>query len=318
MILVHAALTGPGLHVWGESDQDLSPRELGEALDGAVPGLAAGAISPEPLLAWLPTAQRRPLPSSPLLEASPPGPRPARAQIVPWPVSTLPLGPAPAVLLLASASGRDTLAPGLIVSKDLAFWAMVLRFAGSLALRQRFLPGMVESGEGWRARWTPVLDGADAKRRVKLAKTMPGACRALSPARDQPPDTTSLEALDAAAAMLVDELAREAAAGAIAVAAPESAHEAWLQALGAADGVIRWDRGEVDRLAAAVKEWRRPVAAATDAPFRLCFRLEEPAPQEDGQPRPWSVRYLLQSRRDRAAVPPSGPARPSRRGTAAR
>ena len=135
------------------------------------------------------------------------------------------------MLLLGSAVGRDTLAPGLVVSKDLAFWTMALRFAGALALRQRFLPGMIETTEGWRARWTPVLDGADAKRRVKLAKAMPGACRALSSGRDQPPDTTSLEALDSAVAMLVDELAREAATSTIA-ARPESAHEAWLHALG--------------------------------------------------------------------------------------
>ena len=133
---------------------------------------------------------------------------------------------------------------------------------------------------------------------------MPGACRALSSGRDQPPDTTSLEALDSAVAMLVDELAREAATSTIA-ARPESAHEAWLHALGTADGLVRWDRDELQRLAAAVREWRRPVAAATDAPFRLCFRLEEPAPQEDGQRRPWSVRYLLQSRRDPSLLIPA-------------
>jgi len=304
VILLHATLAGPRLHVWGESDRELAPRELGAALAEAVPGLTTGLAAPERLVAWLPTVQRRPLPSSPLLEASPSVSRPARAQLVPWPVSTLPLTPAQAVLLLGSAVGRDTLAPGLVVSKDLAFWTMALRFAGALALRQRFLPGMIETTEGWRARWTPVLDGADAKRRVKLAKAMPGACRALSSGRDQPPDTTSLEALDSAVAMLVDELAREAATSTIA-ARPESAHEAWLHALGTADGLVRWDRDELQRLAAAVREWRRPVAAATDAPFRLCFRLEEPAPPEDGQRRPWSVRYLLQSRRDPSLLIPA-------------
>ncbi len=298
MILLHGALLRERLHVWGESDQELSPRGLSGALDDAVAGLGVGGVSLEPLAAWLPTAQRRPLPSSPLLETSPPVSPPTRAHLVPWPVSTLPLTPAQAVLLLGSAVGRDTLAPGLIVSMDLAFWTTALRFAGALALRQHFLPGIVEAGEGWRARWTPVLDGADAKRRVKLAKAMPGACRALSSRRDQPPDATALEALDATVAMLVDELAREAAMGTIAAVRPESAHEAWLHALGTADGLIRWDRGELERLAAAVREWRRPVAAATDAPFRLCFRLEEPPPQEGGPRPPWSVRYLLQSRRD--------------------
>src|SRR5207245_2757374 len=86
---------------------------------------------------------------------------------------------------------RDTVAPGLVVSKDLAFWALVLRFAGALVARQRFLPGIVEAEGGWRARWTPVLDGVDAQRRMKLAAAMPGACRALSPRgapAGEPPD----------------------------------------------------------------------------------------------------------------------------------
>ena len=305
MILLHAALAGPTLHVWGESDRELSPRELSAALAEAVPGLTTGLAAPERLVAWLPTAQRRPLASSPLLETAAAAKPAGRARLVPWPVSTIPLTPAQAVVLLGSAAGHDTLAPGLVVSRDLAFWAQVLRFAGALALRQRFLPGLIENEEGWRARWTPVLDGADAQRRVRLAKAMPGAGRALSSARDAPPEATALEALDAALGMLLDELVRESAASVVAAPAPESAHEAWLRALGSASGAVDWEPAELARLADAVREWRRPVAASTEAPFRLCFRLEEPAPEADGGSRPWSVRYLLQARRDPSLLIPA-------------
>jgi SNF2 family DNA or RNA helicase len=304
VILLHAALVRQSLRVWGESDRELAPRELSTALADAVPGLAMGGVAPARLVAWLPTAERRPVPSSPLLEtALPPSRRTPR--LLPWDVSTLPVTPAQAVVLLGSALGRDTLAPGLIVSKDLAFWALVLRFAGALVLRQRFLPGMIETGEGWRGRWTPVLDGADAQRRVKLAKAMPGAGRALSPDRDGPPDTTALEALDAVVAMLVDELVRASAASVLDAPAPESAHEAWLRGLGSPDGLIDWEPEALARLAVAVRDWRRPVATATDAPFRLCFRLEEPVPAEDGGRQPWSVRYLLQARRDPSLLIPA-------------
>jgi hypothetical protein len=110
-----------------------------------------------------------------------------------------------------------------------------------------------------------------------------------------------------------DEIARAAAATTLDAAPPESAHEAWLRALGTPDGVVEWDGAELARLADAVREWRRPVAAATDAPFRLCFRLEEPPLDEDGPRGPWSVRYLLQSRRD-----PSLPFPPRRPGAAER
>jgi len=306
VILVHGALVRQGLHVWGESDQDLSPRELSAALAGAVPGLTMDGVGRERLVAWLPTAHRRPLPSSPLLETAVPPPRRGPApRLAPWDVSTIPLTAAQAVLVLGSAAGRDTLAPGLVVSKDLAFWALVLRFAGALALRQRFLPGMIEADEGWRARWTPVLDGGDAQRRVRLAKAMPGACRALAHARDRPPDVPAVEALDAAVAMLLDELVRTAAPIGPGAPTPESAHEAWLRALGGPDGLIDWDPAELARVAAAVRDWRRPVAAATDAPFRLCFRLEEPTAEEDRGPKPWSVRYLLQGRRDPSLLIPA-------------
>ena len=308
MILLHGALVRQGLHVWGESDQGSSPSDVAAAIADAVPGLTTGGSAPERLVAWLPTAERRPMPSSPLLETARPTRPGARVpRLVPWDVSTIPLSPAQAVLVLGSAIGRDTLAPGLVVSKDLAFWALVLRFAGALAVRQRFLPGMIETDGGWHARWTPVLDGADAQRRVRLAKAMPGACRALS-ARERPPDTAAVEALDRALGMLVDELARTAAATTVDAAPPESAHEAWLRALGTPDGAIDWEPAELGRLADAVREWRRPVAASTDAPFRLCFRLEEPPPEEDGPRRPWAVRYLLQSRRDPSLLIPAAKA----------
>jgi len=307
VILLHAALVRQSLHVWGESDRDLAPRELSVALVDAVPGLAMGDAAPERLVAWVPTAERQRLPSSPLLETGVPSSRPSAraARLMPWDVSTISLSSAQAVVLLGSAVGRDTLAPGLIVSRDLAFWALVLRFAGALVLRQRFLPGMIETDDGWRARWTPVLDGADAQRRMRLAKAMPGACRALSPDRDRLPETTAVEVIDVAVAMLVDELVRTSAASVIDAPTPESAHEAWLRALATPGGLIDWEPAELAGLATTVREWRRPVAAATDAPFRLCFRLEEPALAEDDGRQPWAVRYLLQARRDPSLLIPA-------------
>ena len=53
---------------------------------------------------------------------------------------------------------------------------------------------------------------------------------------------------------------------------------------------------EVSQLAAQVREWRSPIAATDAAPFRLCFRLDEPA--EDARAQTWHVRYLLQAHDD--------------------
>ena len=85
MILLHGALVEDRFQVWGESDQELTPRALSAALSEAVPGLALGEAKPEHLTAWLPSAERRPLPSSPLLEAAPPASR-QKPRLAPWDV----------------------------------------------------------------------------------------------------------------------------------------------------------------------------------------------------------------------------------------
>ncbi|HEY2945586.1 MAG TPA: DEAD/DEAH box helicase [Vicinamibacteria bacterium] len=329
MIVLHGALVGRQLHLWGESPPTSPPQKAhrgrGErgarpspyatqasrlipAIAEAVPGLAITGTAPQRLVGWLPTAGGAPLPSSPLLTTAtnPPATGGATRRLAPWVLETIRIAPPSAVLVLCAAVGRDTLAPGLVVSSDLAFWALVLRFAGALVARERFLPGIVETEEGLRARWTPVLDAADAQRRIKLASAMPGACRALSGEAAEPPPGTALEAVDHVVAMLVDQLVRTAAAGTGPVAEPESGHEAWLRALAQPDGVIGGGPADVARLAAAVREWRRPVAISSDAPFRLCFRLEEPAEKARGNGhRPWSVRYLLQARRDPSLLIPA-------------
>src|SRR5437899_11769200 len=333
MILLHAALAEQRLRVWGESAPtsaprghtaardarrvkrkrspcDTDPSRLAAALADAVPGLSLVGAAAEPRVAWLPTVADQPLPSSPLLTAGARAPAvgPPASRLVPWVLSTVPLSAAQAVLVLCAAVGRDTLAPGLVVSKDLASWALVLRLAGALVARERFLPGIVETEDGGRARWTPVLDGADAQRRMKLASAMPGACRAFARAAAAPPPGSAIEAVDHVVAVLVDQLVRTAA-GAMPALKPESGHEAWLRALATREGVIDGARPDIARLAAAVREWRRPVAVSSDAPFRLCFRLEEPTEEAKGNgQRTWSVTYLLQARRDPSLLIPAAKA----------
>ncbi|MGH0030350.1 MAG: DEAD/DEAH box helicase, partial [Myxococcota bacterium] len=88
---------------------------------------------------------------------------------------------------------------------------------------------------------------------------------------------------------------------------------------------------ELDQLRQQVQEWRSPVDAAASAPFRLCFRLEEPAAgkeeprRQNGRrrnagrgrkgrdaPRPgqrrWYVRFLLQSSEDPSLLVPTADA----------
>jgi hypothetical protein len=321
MILLHAACVADALYLWGETPRDrpaakktrqptrhipplpTDASDLPQTVAAAVPNL--GSLGPaETLAAWLPSSGGLPLPSSPLVSAEPEPVR-QRTQLSAWRVTAIRLTAEHSVVLLSLAAGRATLAPGLVVSKDLAFWATALQFAAALVARERFVPGMVEGEPGWRARWMPVYDAPDAQRRVALAAAMPGACRALSRSEDASTSPAALEAVDRVVSLLLDHLVRSAGASRVWPHAPESAHDAWLRALFSPEGVIAGAPSELAALAAAVRDWRRPVALTSAAPFRLCFRLEEPTANGKHS---WTVRYLLQARRDPSLLIPAAKA----------
>ena len=49
----------------------------------------------------------------------------------------------------------------------------------------------------------------------------------------------------------------------------DSVHEAWLQALTSADGVVHATGAQLQQLRRQVAEWHRPIAVAANSPFRL-------------------------------------------------
>ena len=200
----------------------------------------------------------------------------AKVALVPWTVRALLLVPGEAIELLCACVGRQTLAPGVVVGRDLAFWAQALRFGGALVARQQYLPALKAQGGRYRACWEPVFAGADADHLVELARVMP-----------------AVEALRQFIGEMVDHLVRSWAPEGTSPSAPrgkrrnqagarlhpafDSVHDPWLHALRAGDGIMEGDEAELARLAAEVREWWRPVFVASASPFRLCFRLEEPA-----------------------------------------
>jgi hypothetical protein len=134
---------------------------------------------------------------------------------------------------------------------------------------------------------------------------------------------------------VVDHLGRPAVAGATATplhrrtrprSRPsfDSVHDAWLAALRSADGIIHAADEELVGLSEAAAQWQRPIVQAARSPFRLCFRLEEPAEAPDAAPADghgpasrrnpfasatageWSVRYLLQGVDDPSLLVPAG------------
>jgi SNF2 family DNA or RNA helicase len=354
MIILHGAYLEDGLFLWAERAAGASRRRanaryafdagfdaVARAVGGFVTDFSPAKRRKQSLRAWLPTRGTHPLPSSTLI-AEPPPSR-AAIRVSPWAVEGLFLDTAECFDVLCAYADRSGSIHGVLGGRDLGFWVRALRLAGSLVARQRYLPGIVQREEAYHACWEPVWLGDDADRREELAAHMPAVARALSPeSSTAAPNTSPVSALEGFVRAHVDRIVRThvddaqavvraTPAGAEAAAQAGTIYERWLAALRADESVISGEPEDLEQLAGQVREWRLPVDADATAPFRLCFRLEEPSlPKEEprnrrsrgrrngkarrgrealqpGQRR-WYVRYLLQSRDDASLLVPTADA----------
>jgi SNF2 family DNA or RNA helicase len=349
MIILHAGFFDHQLWLWGEAPagtatetpakrerktsakakkRERLPCDVGGdglllALNEVVSGLKMGKDDVGTATIWLPTVDSQPVASSPLIAEPPPSN--GKAAIAPWAVAAIPLNTAEVVDLLCRCVNRETLAAGVIIGSDLAFWAEAMRLGGAMTAREQFLPAVEPVEDFYRARWEPVFAGAEAQRLQRLARTAPQACRALTAANAEAAPEISMSAtLESFIGEVVDYLVRSGSAPKK-VSSVESAHDQWLSALRSSDGVMEGSAAKMAELAAQTREWRRPIMISAKAPFRLCFRLEEPEEetgrQGDGatgrkekiapSPRPpvapsqdWHVRYLLQAADDPSLLVP--------------
>ncbi|MBF8192599.1 ATP-dependent helicase, partial [Nonomuraea sp. K274] len=141
---------------------------------------------------------------------------------------------------------------------------------------------------GARAVWRAVLTGADAGYFRELALAMPPACR--TSAAERPSADVLREALDA----FTDALVRQAVSEPL-VARPGTLQERWLAALTGPDQSCP----DVPELRAELEKWHDAVAAAEGA-TRVCFRLQEPAGDDD-----WRVELALQAADDPSLYVPA-------------
>ena len=322
MLILHAAAVQGNLVLWAEdSDSRNGPPDqqaAGEHPYGAQARLLAEAIGLETgdsnfgsAIAWLPTLGGAPVPSSPMA-----GPMPssrAKPRIRPWTVTTLRLRPEQAVSLLRVCHQRHVLKPGVAIGADLAYWAHALRLAVSMTARQQFLPSLSERDGQTVATWIPVFIGEDAHRLAELAALMPASARALTePGATDPPATAAQAVLREFLTVQVDHLARTGAeSGDPAQPEFDSAHDAWLWALGHVNPVVLSDPAQLQQLRRQVAEWQRPLAISANSPYRLCLRLEEP-PEARCEEEPtailqedWYLRYLLQPHDDLSLMLPA-------------
>jgi SNF2 family DNA or RNA helicase len=359
MIVLHAGVLEGQFFLWGETPVEQKPpldkksrrkddsgsassfskplpynagtEKLSAALKEAGLSFKESKKFTETMIAWLPTVDKQPVPSSPLIAETPEGD--AKNILAPWIVTALRFSTKQVVEFLCACVGKQTLSPGVIVGKDIAFWTTALHFAGALVAKQEFLPGMTEDNGIYLARWKAVFSGLNAERLSKLGQTMPAVSRAL--AREEkksdvplstPPSPSSISVLSGFIDETVDHLVRSSISPVRAGLKPaplpdsqrkkkpcayNSLHDQWLHKLRSPDGAMEGVSAELAQFAAQVEEWQRPISISAAAPFRLCFRLEEPKDDGNGDKpclgdglstkepiSPWYVRYLLQAAHD--------------------
>jgi SNF2 family DNA or RNA helicase len=267
-----------GLCLWAE-DSALSVKSGSQAIRSARPhpfAASAGTLAalhagqPAEAVLLLPSLRTAPLDSPELVRTAPRPPARSKAALLPWTVPVVTLDAAEALTALSER------APGIRYGASLGYLADVAAFAGELVARGRVLPALARDQAGAAARWRPSLQGPDAMAMHSLARAMPPVCRAV------PGDDDPYELLTTALGAMVDAAAREALPGGLSLTPPRrgrrpgplAAAEAWLAALGSADGRFDADPDEIDLLAEALHPWDE-VGTGLTGPARATFRLAE-------------------------------------------
>ncbi|GIH90670.1 DEAD/DEAH box helicase [Planobispora siamensis] len=178
-------------------------------------------------------------------------------------------------------------APRWIPGLSLRYLAVVAEHARSLVRRGRILPQLTVEHGVHAARWRPVLTGDDRAAFRALAAAMPPVCRAAG--EERPSAEVLREALDgladgAARSSLPDRLITGPRPG-TKTALPDR----WLHALTGEDASLPAARpAEAAELGRALDGWFA-AAHELDGPVRACFRLIEPAGDDDL----WRVEFGL-------------------------
>jgi len=208
-------------------------------------------------------------------------------------------------------------------------------------------PALTRQNGTFRALWVPVIDRPeDLRRAERLAQAMPPICRALAPSLrggregrsaplleegtghsfsppegGQPPSPRAL--LKDFLGTMVDAAVRAWAPPLLQVVTQQDdpTLRAWLTALfrPGDDPIMDATARGLEKLHPEVARWQEQLLTGAEEPFRICFRLEPPAPPESEREDEnrdetpvwvpsggWTLRFFLQARDDPSLLVPAG------------
>jgi len=307
VLVIHAVWRpGVGLALWAEdpsrpltrpstrSRRPGGPHPFAAGSDdvAAVLGdLAAKAVA-APVTLLLPTRDGRPAESPELVRDDLPPTSRGALTLAAWPVPALGYDADSALdLLTAIEAGHD--ATESVLAASVRHLVVVAGFALDLVGRGRTLPTVVNSADGPHATWRPLLTGADAQWAQALTVALPPSARAATDVDGGDPHPSGAVVADAIDA-LVDAAARSALPNVTHIGQRAGADDAWRSWLGALTGRQRRfpaPAAAVQRLVEELDAWQRDAMAGR---VRACFRLTEPAEDED-RADAWRLEFALQA-----------------------
>lgn len=265
----------------------------------------------------LPGAKRGPLASPWLIREDSTSEEPVG--LSPWNVDVLAFDPLPTLDLLLDLPANPP--HGIAFGNSLRFWIEASKLAIELIAREQFAPTLRDG----RARWTPVTDEEDRERINMLSRAMPPSSRAFQPdpERKTKRRSSDVEAPSPSSSpsprglvtsfldLTLDAFVRQSLRK-VRLGPPQSGHMPktaplscqFLRALAREGCALDASTGELRTFSKEMHAWLADLkpAAAQDAPFRTCFRLDAPF-ESDG--RVWQVRIFLQAKDDRSLLVPA-------------
>ncbi len=203
-------------------------------------------------------------------------------------------------LTAANPSGAPSDPSGIVLASDLRFAARAAEMILELSTRGRMLPTLERTGDGWRARWRPLIDARDRGRIETLVWALPPSFMAATTvdaghdhAGVAPVPEAPDEILRSYLWSVADALVRRFVADRPPVAMPPArrrrsprpgAADAWLAALCSPDGVVDAGDDELHALADALHAWHATQDTETD-PVRTCFRIVPPPAEAEEEHR---------------------------------
>jgi SNF2 family DNA or RNA helicase len=240
-----------------------------------------------------------------------------------WRVDTLTLDASSAFALLRTLPGETP--HGMAFGSDLRFWATAAMFAFELITKECYFPTLQEAQQNgknvYQAAWQASLVGEDEERMHNLALLMPPACWSFLPP-DRHISTLPHSLLRHFLDHSIDAFMRQCLANTPLLSKSKlrqldylAPSERWLHSLTTNDGVLKGNEQQLRDFAAAMYGWLDQLrSAAATAPFRTCFRLDQPDSESD-QPLLWRVSYYLQANDDRSLLVPADKVWQERSGT---